>query len=270
MEPGQRCTAEGRRVPENVTCAATACASLGPMPRTRSSSAKDPNGPRCARSATIRAASAGPIRGSRSSDAESATSTSTSRSVGGCAPPADSRFGSGCSVFRSPSVARAVTDDRRRRWAVAPPLRPAVRPARTRSPASCAESTANSCALSASLALGKASPACRQYRIILTPAPTTITASSHDRARRSPVVSDIRAPVIAPAYSGASLRSAPTGIARNGAKFRARGSATAARGSGSAPWRPCPPPACSRRSPCLRCRPACGGTDSRYRSRRSP
>ena len=71
-----RAGVKGRATPENVTSVSSWRAMAGPMPLTRSSPLREPNGPSFSRSATIVAASLGPMRGSRSSSADEARSRS--------------------------------------------------------------------------------------------------------------------------------------------------------------------------------------------------
>lgn len=133
---------------ENVTCGWSFAASDGPIPLTRSSPLTEPNGPRAARSATIRLASAGPIPGSRSSSATPATSRFTGARTG-------------ASIFAEGGGSRVDG---------------------LRAPATVtAESTAAIWAASAdrSIADGAASPIERQPR---TPTPRAATAATKRRA----------------------------------------------------------------------------------------
>lgn len=157
----------GRWGPEKVTNGATLAASAGPIPRTRWSCSRDPNGPLVWRSATIRAAKAGPIPGRRSNSSGVAWSKSTGP-LGGV-----SRGDSGDASARGDGAEAPA-----RGWGSALVVR------RGRPPAATAESTAAIWAASAarSPAGTAAGASARQPR---TPSPRAATAATKSRARRS-------------------------------------------------------------------------------------
>jgi hypothetical protein len=156
---------EGRAVPEKVTRPASADASAGPTPRTRSKPAREPNAPRESRSRTMRSASAGPIRGRRSISIDDARSRSTSSRGGGAG-----------------ELSRREVERRGFRTVVRAPFDFVLGVARSLTRAAAAESTLRRWAASEALA---GPPCVDRSPATLTIAPRNTTPARNTSARRS-------------------------------------------------------------------------------------